>query len=105
VLQGSGANCAYRAKTGLGSSKGYGDSIGSTGYEGGSGYLSGDPKLTRWANWAVSYVKYCDGGSMTGTREDPTPARNGTGPIYYRGHCESDHPAATSLWCLANPPG
>ena len=23
---------------------------------------------------------------MTGTRKEPTPARNGTGPLYYRGH-------------------
>ena len=53
-------------------------------YEGGSGYTSGDAKVTAWADWAVAYVKYCDGGSMTGTREDPTPARNGSGPLYYR---------------------
>lgn len=86
VLQNSGSNCAYRAKSGLGSSKGYGPSIASMGYEGGSGFTSGDPKITAWANWATAYVKYCDGGSMTGTREDPTPARNGTGPLYYRGH-------------------
>jgi len=57
-----------------------------TGYEGGNGFLSGDPAVTLWANWAVAYVKYCDGGSMTGTRHDPTPARNGSGPLYYRGH-------------------
>ena len=73
VQQANGANCAYRAKTGLGSSKSYGPSIASTGYEGGSGYLSGDPKVTAWANWAVAYVKYCDGGSMTGTREVSAP--------------------------------
>merc|ERR1712190_509485 len=58
----------------------------SMGYEGGDGYASGDLKKTAWANWAFSYVKYCDGGSMTGTREDPEPARNGSGPLYYRGH-------------------
>ena len=23
---------------------------------------------------------------MTGTRMEPTPARNGSGPLYYRGH-------------------
>ena len=50
-------------------------------------FLSGDVTKTAWANWAVSYVKYCDGGSMTGTRQEPTPARNGSeGPLYYRGH-------------------
>jgi hypothetical protein len=86
VLQSSGANCAHRAKSGLGSSAKYPPHIASTGYEGGSGYLSGDASKTEWADWAVSYVKYCDGGSMTGTREDPTPARNGSGPLYYRGH-------------------
>lgn len=86
VLQSTGANCAYRAKTGLGSSTKYAPKIASTGYEGGSGYLSGDPRVTAWSDWAVAYVKYCDGGSMTGTREDAMPARNGSGPIYYRGH-------------------
>ena len=51
--------------------------------EGGSGYTSGDPSKTRWANWATAYVKYCDGGSMTGTREDSTPQRNGSsGPLW-----------------------
>ena len=50
--------------------------------EGGSGYTSGDPSKTRWANWATAYVKYCDGGSMTGTKEDSTPQRNGSsGPL------------------------
>jgi hypothetical protein len=29
------------------------------GYEGGSGYTSGDPTKTAWANWAAAYVKYC----------------------------------------------
>ena len=51
--------------------------------EGGSGYTSGDPSKTRWANWATAYVKYCDGGSMTGTKEDSTPQRNGSsGPLW-----------------------
>jgi len=86
VLQVTGANCAYRAKSGLGSSTGYKPSIPNTGYEGGSGYLSGNSTETAWANWSVAYVKYCDGGSMTGTRMEPTPARNGSGPLYYRGH-------------------
>ena len=39
------------------------------GYEGGSGFTSGIPNVTAWADWSVAYVKYCDGGSMTGTRE------------------------------------
>lgn len=86
VLQSSGANCAYRAKSPLGSSSGFAPSIASMGYEGGSGYTSGDPNSTAWANWAAAYVKYCDGGSMTGTRVDPAPPRNGSGPLYYRGH-------------------
>jgi hypothetical protein len=57
VEEKSGANCAFRAKSGLGSSKGYAPSIASTGYEGGSGYLSGDSTKTAWSNFAVSYVK------------------------------------------------
>ena len=65
--------------------------IASMGYEGGSGYTSGDPAKTAWADWAAAYVKYCDGGSMTGTREDPTPQRNGsTGPLWYRGKYNLD---------------
>jgi hypothetical protein len=66
INQTSGSNCAVRAKSALGSSKRYGPSIASTGYEGGSGYTSGDPTKTAFANFAVSYVKYCDGGSFTG---------------------------------------
>ena len=45
------------------------------------GFTSGDPSVTAWANWAVSYVKYCDGGSMSGTRMD-----NHDRGLYYRGH-------------------
>ena len=37
IQQASGANCAYRSRSGLGSSKSYPPSIASTGYEGGSG--------------------------------------------------------------------
>eukprot|EP01045_Picozoa_sp_COSAG04_P002888 COSAG04_NODE_110_length_25928_cov_18.966782_19_plen_139_part_00 len=56
--------------------------------EGGSGYTSGDPSKTRWANWATAYVKYCDGGSMTGTKEDSTPQRNGSsGPLWCKLAC------------------
>ena len=104
--QSNGANCAVRAKSGLGSSSSYSPSIASMGCkrlvppcacavvrrlmrrplhtdEGGSGYTSGDPSKTRWANWATAYVKYCDGGSMTGTKEDSTPQRNGSsGPLW-----------------------
>ncbi len=86
ILQSSGANCAFRSKTGLGSSAKYPPSIPSTGYEGGSGYTSGDKNKTAFADFAVAYVKYCDGGSMTGTRMDPLPARNESGPMYFRGH-------------------
>ena len=61
-LQASGANCAYRAKTALGSSKSYHGTIASMGYEGGTGYTSGNASVTAWANWATAYIKYCDGG-------------------------------------------
>ena len=54
--QANGANCAVRARSGLGSSKGYAPSIASMGYEGGSGYTSGDPTKTAWANWAAAYL-------------------------------------------------
>ena len=55
--------------------------------QGGDGLLSGDSSRTAWADWAVAFLKYCDGGSWTGTRSDPEPARNGsTGPLFYRGH-------------------
>ena len=91
VEQMNGANCAIRAKSGLGSSSSYAPTIASMGYEGGAGYTSGDPSKTAWANWAAAYVKYCDGGSMTGTREDPTPQRNGSaGQLWYRGKYNLD---------------
>jgi O-palmitoleoyl-L-serine hydrolase len=97
--QANGANCAYRSKTGLGSSTSYGEKIGSTGYEGGSGFTSGVSDITAFANFSVSYVKYCDGGSMTGTRMAPVPGYNGSGPLYYRGHynleAQLDHMVAT----------
>ena len=37
TIQSTGSNCAFRAKTSLGSSSGYSPSIASTGYEGGTG--------------------------------------------------------------------
>ena len=58
VLQALGANCAFRAKSALGSSTSYTPSIASMGYEGGSGFTSGNPNVTKWANWATAYVKY-----------------------------------------------
>ena len=70
-----------RAKSGLGSSAGYTPTIPNTGYEGGSGYLSGNTADTSWANWAVAYVKYCDGGSMTGTRME-SQTRNDSTPLW-----------------------
>jgi hypothetical protein len=52
-------------------------------YEGGSGFLSVDPAESAFADWAVGYFKYCDGGSFAGTRADPEPARNNSGgPIW-----------------------
>ena len=76
-----------RSTTPLGSSSAYPPTIPSTGYEGGSGFLSGDAHLSAWANWSVAYLKYCDGGSWTGTRREPVPAGNSShGPLWYRGH-------------------
>lgn len=80
-----GDNCLNRSTTALGSSTGYPDSIPNTGYEGGTGFLDGDPTSTGWANWAVAYVKYCDGGSFTGTRETPEPRG-----LHYRGKANLD---------------
>lgn len=82
--QPAGANCAVRAKSALGSSSGYPSTIPDTGYEGGSGFLSGDAGKTAFADWAVVYAKYCDGGSMTGTRPD---ALRG---LWYRGKYNLD---------------
>ena len=82
--QNSGANCAVRAKTDLGSSNGYPPSIPSTGYEGGEGLVSGDPTKTAFWDWAVVYAKYCDGGSMTGAGSDPLRG------LWYRGKYNLD---------------
>ena len=86
VQQTAQANCAVRRNTPLGSSSSYPPSIPNTGYEGGLGFLSTNTSISAFANWAVAYLKYCDGGSFTGTRHEPEPARNNSGgPIWYRG--------------------
>jgi hypothetical protein len=38
----------------------------------------------------VAYVKYCDGGSFSGTRTAPDVALNGTGPLWYAGSFHLD---------------
>jgi hypothetical protein len=35
------------------------------------GMMSDDPSQTMFADWALLYVNYCDGGSFTGLRADP----------------------------------
>jgi hypothetical protein len=69
VLQASGANCAFRAKSALGSSASYTPSVASMGYEGGTGFTSGNPNVTKWANWATAYVKYGQEERGVGERE------------------------------------
>lgn len=78
----------------------YPPTIPSTGYEGGSGFLSGNPAQTVFADWGVAYLKYCDGTSMTGGRADPQirPDAPG-GNLWYRGRynlqAQLDHLVAT----------
>ena len=36
--------------------------------------ISGDPALTGFADFAVAYAKYCDGGSFSGTMTTPDVA-------------------------------
>lgn len=74
-------SCAYRAEyLPLGSSKDW-DTYWKTDWD---GFLSGDPEKTKWADWAVAFVKYCDGGSWLGTREEPFS--DGSVDVYFRGH-------------------
>ena len=66
-FQSSSANCADRAKTGLGSSNSYGQKIASTGYEGGTGLTSGDPRRTAFADFVSRASR-------------PVPGSNGLAP-------------------------
>ena len=115
-LQGGGwcwtqESCEDRAKSPLGSTR-WDQSAeeGCTGYDGGSrGFLAsscpiplrqlqpqffdncvlssriGRNEVFPWADWAVAHVRYCDGGSYVGNASSGSP-RNGTGPLWYRGH-------------------
>jgi len=86
----SGANCHIRAASDSGSSAAYPPSAPAGHFEGGTGIISGDPTRTAFADFAVAYAKYCDGGSFSGTRTAPDVALNGTGPLWYAGSFHLD---------------
>jgi O-palmitoleoyl-L-serine hydrolase len=73
------ANCHIRANSTHGSSSAYPQTMPAGAIEGGTGYTSGDPSRTHFADFAVGYARYCDGGSFSGTRTTPDIALNGTG--------------------------
>ena len=101
-----GANCHIRAAMGGGSSASYAPSVPATAFEGGTGIISGDPALTGFADFAVAYVKYCDGGSFSGTMTVPDVALNETGPLYYAGKVRAlPHVAAPALAPAHSPAG
>lgn len=85
------ANCHIRANTTTGSSLHYPAVVPARALEGGNGYLSGNATLAgRFANFAVAYANYCDGGSFSGTMTTPDIALNGTPPLYYAGKWNLD---------------
>lgn len=90
----SGDNCVERSRKPTGTTTGYAPTIPASGIEGGGGMISGDSTLTRWANWSVAYVIYCDGGCFSGMRDKPQvvpdPAGGGHVTLHYRGRANLD---------------
>ena len=85
------ANCHIRANTSIGTSNGLEEVVPAAAMEGGTGYLSGNAsRAGAFADFAVAYVHYCDGGSYSGTMTTPDVALNGTGPLYYAGKWNLD---------------
>ena len=85
------ANCHIRANTSIGTTNGLKDVVPASAMEGGTGFLSGNiSRAGAFADFAVAYVHYCDGGSYSGTMTAPDVALNGTGPLYYAGKWNLD---------------
>jgi hypothetical protein len=73
------ADCAARSLTGLGSSRGYSDTV-----DLGGAYFSRDSKENPLMyNWNKVMIKYCDGGSFSGNNETITIYENTS--LYFRG--------------------
>lgn len=76
--------CASRANSSLGSSKGYPTS--STELLQSVGYLGNDPaKNPMFANWTKVFLPYGDGTSQLGDVTEPVIVTKGATPIYFRG--------------------
>ena len=58
------------------------------GYEGARGILSHDSSTSAWHNWALAFVRYCDGGAFLGARSEPV--RGNKGLHYHRGRYNLD---------------
>ncbi|XP_065840834.1 uncharacterized protein [Oscarella lobularis] len=73
------ADCYDRSNTPLGSSTSYGPT------ESLSGFLDDDPKLNpKFANWTVIFIKYCDGATYSGNKDDPVVVYGKK--LYFRGY-------------------
>jgi len=85
------ANCHIRANTSIGTSTGLDAVVSASTLEAGTGLLSGNTsRAGAFADFAVAYLHYCDGGSYSGTMTTPDVALNGTGPLYYAGKYNMD---------------
>eukprot|EP01130_Rhizamoeba_saxonica_P006910 TRINITY_DN2773_c0_g1_i1.p1 TRINITY_DN2773_c0_g1~~TRINITY_DN2773_c0_g1_i1.p1 ORF type:complete len:234 (-),score=43.36 TRINITY_DN2773_c0_g1_i1:456-1106(-) len=73
--------CFSRSKTQLGSSKNYPDSVDLSKM---GGYFSGNPSINPMMhNWNTVFLRYCDGGSFSGDREEPDVYQGSN--LFYRG--------------------
>eukprot|EP00118_Oscarella_pearsei_P024870 m.306977 g.306977 ORF g.306977 m.306977 type:complete len:383 (+) comp41795_c0_seq1:77-1225(+) len=71
--------CYGRSKSHLGSSKKYTETADF------QGFLDSDPTLNpKFSNWTVAYVKYCDGASFSGNKDEPITVENTK--LFFRGH-------------------
>ena len=88
-------DCAQRATTDLGSSKGYAASIAN----GGGGMMSTDPLVNPTFYGANTiYLKYCDGDSFAGARAEPLDVPGGAvSSVKFRGQAIVDAALATLL--------
>jgi hypothetical protein len=78
------SQCASRANSSLGSSKGYPTT--STELLQSVGYLGNDPALNpMFASWTKVYLPYGDGTSQLGDVTEPVIVTEGAPPIYFRG--------------------
>ena len=82
------ADCLARAKTKIGSSKGW-PRKGCPVMDGGSkGMLSSDCAVSSLCKWTAVHLNYCDGASFAGFKREPVTV-NGTA-LYFRGRANLD---------------